>query len=93
MTDVAQTVEDIADNLSDDPGAAPDWSGVNRRSKDVTLMRIRLLEKGLNEHVGHCARLQKTVLGTVLFTAGWVVTHSPEVGSFVAKIITHASGG
>ena len=73
------------DNDTDEDG---NWDGIDRRNRNVTLMRLRTVESELGQHVKHCARLQKTVLGTVLITLGWIVTHSPEVAAVLGKMVT-----
>ena len=71
----------------DDGDEETNWDGIDRRDANVTLMRLNSVESGLNQHINHCARLQKGVLITALTTLGWVVTHSPEFAGTLGKFI------
>lgn len=41
----------------------------------------------LTKHVTECAAMQKKVLLMVVFVAGWVVAHSPEGVTVIAKVL------
>jgi hypothetical protein len=69
-----------------------------RRSDEASIAVLQLQQKTtaeglakvgglLEEHVTGCAKLQKWVLGVLLFMAGWLVAHSPEGLKLLAAIL------
>lgn len=83
----------LTDMFHESSAEDENWDGIDRRNTNVMLMRLMQVESGLQQHVTSCARLQKGVLGTSLFIAGWIVTHSPEVSGFLGKLIIKAGAG
>lgn len=55
-----------------------------QRAADIQLKSVSDL---LSEHVTGCAKLQKWVLGVLLFIAGWTVAHSPEAMKLLTAVI------
>jgi hypothetical protein len=49
--------------------------------------KVESVSDAISRHVTECARLQKWVLGTLLFLAGWLVAHSPEAAKVFTKLL------
>lgn len=69
-----------------------------RRASDAAIAVLQVQQKTmaedlsetkglLREHVTGCTKLQKWVLGVLLFLAGWLVAHSPEGLKVLTKIV------
>ena len=79
--------------------ADEDNERLERRANDTAIAVLQVEHKGLREdvtetkallreHVTGCAKLQKYVLGMLLFVAGLVMADSPKAAKVISTIIS-----